>query len=233
MKRFPVRTVTAICASCLLITQIQSADAAVMISQNGSAYTSISASSEFSGDYTADNLFDEIPVVGVQMVPFINNDIGIAWAGNIAENYSHYVEFQLDQSYQIDSLMYAQREYNNLSSVDKVSIIKIWAGSSPFTPANPGGSPDVTVSITNQTNDTFVEYALSNAIYGQYFLLHVSNPSYSNSPSKGVIGGAELRFGGAAAPAPVPEPSMLLILPILALAAPFAVRAFKAIGSLS
>jgi hypothetical protein len=224
------RVLLPLIAICLGDATATSAISAVVISQNGSAYTSASASSvyPFVAGYGPENLFNGNPVVGAEMQSGADSDAGFSYAGDVfSEGYVHYVEFELDQSYLVGSLFYANRDFENHHdfSKDKTGMIDIWTGASAFAPADPGTSPDATVVITNGTNDAFEEYLLGTTISGRYFLVRFSNPSYTPILN-GVIGGAELRLGQAA----VPEPSMLLILPLLALAAPLVVRGIQTVG---
>jgi hypothetical protein len=199
-----MRCWTIVCAALftLCIASLGSA-AAPIISLNGSLYTSVSASSSVNANYLPGNLFNHSsPVVGQEMQGAAS-DIGHAWAGNTS--HSHYLEFQLDQPYFVESIYYAQRDFNNnhTSNFDKVTTMRIWARSSlPFATVDPGSSPNATINITNQTDDTFQEYALPNTISGRYFLLHVNNPNYAPEENHGVIGGSELRLGQYVAPEP-------------------------------
>ncbi len=183
------------------------ARAAPIISPDGSAYTSFTASSELNANYTVDNLFDQNPTVGAQVDTSGASDAGVAYGG--AVNVSPlYVEFQLDSVYLVQSLYYAQRDFqnNHNAGFDKIGTIDLWASTTtPFTAGNPGSSPDATASITNLSDDTYLEYSLSTPVTGQYFLIRLTA-----APAQGasVFGGTEFRLGGAA----VPEPSSFLLI---------------------
>jgi len=78
-----------------------------VISPSGAAYTNVSASSEFSSSYRAQNLFthDMTGVaLGTQLEP---NASASDWAIN--GSVPGYLRFQLDQVQNISSVFYAQR----------------------------------------------------------------------------------------------------------------------------
>lgn len=186
------------------------ASAAPIISQNGLAYTSVSASTFLNANYTPDNLFDQNPTVGQQMST--GGDAGIAWAAAVVGDGSgpHFVEFELDDLYTVESIFHSNRDFNNAgnSAVDKVTNMRIWASSvSAFAAANPGTSPDGSVAVTEVTSSNFTEYTLSSPIVGRYFVVE-----FTGDPNVGVIGGVELRLGGEV----VPEPTSLGIAGLLA-----------------
>ena len=183
-------------------------------SQNGTAYTSISASSTFTGvpGYTPDGLFDDNPTPG-QEVSLGGSDAGFAYGGTAGPG-PHFVEFQIDSVQIIQSLFYANRDFNNTHNptFDKVESISLWVSdTTPFAPANPGLTPTQIISIPpspdlRHDSDLFAEYLLDTPVFGRYFLV-----SLTGKPSEqGVIGGREMRVG-------IPEPASLGLLSGLAL----------------
>jgi hypothetical protein len=180
-------------------------------SPNGAAYTSASASSTFNGGYTPDNFFDENPIPG-QEVSLGGSDINFAYGGSAGPG-PHYVEFEIDSVQTIQSIFYANRDFNNTHNptFDKVESISLWVSdTTAFTAANPGTAALQTFAIPaspdpRHDTDLFAEYTLNAPVSGRYFLI-----SLSGKPSEaGVIGGRELRVG-------VPEPATgtLLLLPL-------------------
>ena len=121
------------------------------------------------------------------------------------------VEFQLDQVYALDTLYYAQRQFNENQNRDKNQSVSIWASATnPFSLAAPGTAADIVDLVLNSTtaNDEFLAYALGSTITGQFFRLE-----FVDAPNGGNIdatGGAELRLGGVAVA--VPEPSSFATL---------------------
>jgi hypothetical protein len=179
--------------------------AAPIISPDGTAYSSYTASSELNGSYTVDNLFDQNPTVG-QEISTGGSDAGFAYGGAVDVT-PLYVEFQLDSIYVVQSLFYAQRDFNNGHNpgFDKIGTIDLWASTTtPFTASDPSTTPDATVSITNLTDDTYLEYQLSAPVTGQYFLIRLTAASGQGAS---VFGGTEFRLGGA-----IPEPSSAALL---------------------
>ena len=61
---------------------------------------------------------------------------------------------------------------------------------------DPGRPPDATVIVTEQTTDAYLEYALSEAVVGRYFVMRFT----ASTGNVGAFGGTELRLGGGGAP---------------------------------
>jgi hypothetical protein len=160
----------------------------------GTLYTGISDSSHFNGSYTAANLFD-YNMTGVAVGTFIDFD---------ATEYARqgggscFISFQLDHVYtNIGTLFYSQR----YGTADAVSQISVWtSGNTPFTAADPGTSPDSSVTVTNthSSGAFWDEYYLTNTLSGRYFLLQLDQTTPSGNP-----GGRELRLGILFPPAPL------------------------------
>ncbi len=185
--------------------------AAPIISPDGSAYSSYTASSELNPNYTVDNLFDQNPTVG-QEISLSGSDAGFAYGGAVDLS-PLYVEFQLDNIYTVQSLFYAQRDFNNNHDAthDKIGTIDLWASkTTAFSASDPGFAPNATVSITNLSDDKYLEYLLSAPVDGKFFLIRLTAvPNQGGS----VFGGTEFRLGGV-----VPEPSTALLLVFAAVA---------------
>ena len=173
-----------------LIIQARALD---VIDPTGVNYTVISDSSHFDASYTAANLFD-LNMTGVPVgTGLAGNDFAKSGTGE------SYVAFQLDQNYtNIGSIFYAQRGANS-TTVDKVWTISIWASSStPFTAADPGVPANSVVEVNHTPGAAWTEYALTNTIVGQYFLLKLEQTVLAGNP-----GGREFRLGALLGQAPV------------------------------
>jgi hypothetical protein len=183
------------------------AQAGTVYSPDGSAYTSVSASTTFNALYTPDNLFDETPTPGVEL-SLGGSDAGLSYGGSVGAG-PHYVEFEIDASNSIESLFYAQRDFNNTHNptFDKVDKIELWiSDTSPFTAADPSTTPTATFNIPaspdlRHDSDLFAEYPLTSPVIGRYFLVRLTG----KPGEAGVIGGREMRVG-------IPEPASLGIL---------------------
>ena len=178
-------TVLAAIASLALLNQARAFD---VIDPDGTLYTAISDNSHYNDSYTAANLFD-YDMTGITVGTFLGSDsTEYARAGDG----TCFVAFQLDQVYtNIASIFYANR-YN---TVDLVGAISIWSSdTTPFTAADPGTNPANTVALTNDVNTGAVwnEYALTNTLHGQYFLLRLDEKTPGDG---GNPGGRELRLG--------------------------------------
>jgi hypothetical protein len=193
------------CFALSLAATISSVAAGDVISPSGVAYTEVGASSEYSSNYQAQNLFthDMTGVaLGTQVEP---NASASDWAIN--GNAPGYLRFQLDQLQNIASVFYAQR-IGGSPSADKIDFISLWASTTgPFAPTDPGTLPQAIVSVTNQQSGIWSEYELAAPITGRYFLIKVEQASASG----GNIGGNELRLG-AALPDTIP-PSVIFTYP--------------------
>jgi hypothetical protein len=156
-----------------------------VIDPTGTNYTNISDSSEYDSSYTSANLFDQ-DVTGVALGTILSgNEYARSGAGDC------YVAFQLNTAYtNVGSIFYAQRSGSN-PALDKIGLIRIWASAAtPFSAADPGTPPASVVAITNSTGGEWLEYALTNLVAGQYFLLDLEQTSVGGNP-----GGKQLRLG--------------------------------------
>ena len=166
------------------------ASAASVIDPTGASYSSISASSEFNGSYTAANLFGFN--VSSAVVGSVLSD-GVEWAVTGPPVTNGYVAFDLGATYTAASLYYAQRAGG--PSQEMMNIAQIWTSqTTPFDPNNPPvTAPDVVVSITNVSGRVWTEYVFANNILGRYFLVNfIQTNGAGYAP-----GGDEMRLGGA------------------------------------
>ncbi|MDP0491393.1 MAG: discoidin domain-containing protein [Verrucomicrobiota bacterium JB023] len=169
-----------------LVENLTSASSEI-ISPDGSLYTSVQANSELNGNYVASNLFDQNLNPGDD--PGSNSDAGRAWA--IGSGSTATLSFQLDRVYQVESLLYSQRQYNASNSSDKARRVEIWTDTSSPLTTQPNRLPDATLSLDPFSSDLFLEYALPTSLNGRYFFLKFY--SYGG----GLMGGTELRFFGS------------------------------------
>ena len=160
-----------------------------VIDPTGAVYTSVSASSSYSSGYLPNNLF-AYNVTGVSTGSTLSGSPEWATAGAL----SAYVAFQLDNSYIISSLFYAQRNSGGRPDIDQMNVASIWVSqTTPFDPNNPPGTtPDATVELVPAGTQLWVEYALSNNLTGEYFLIEFNDTNACCNP-----GGAQVRLGGA------------------------------------
>lgn len=156
-----------------------------VLDPTGAIYTDVSASSQFSAAYAATNLFDkDVGSVTVGQTFSAGAEFAKAGSGDV------WVAFQVDQPYAIGSVFFSQRSGSTIG--DNMQRLSIWASpSGPFTAANPGTAPNTVVSLLpNVGSPTWVEYLLTNALNGQYFLLHLEQTTVGGNP-----GGSEMRLG--------------------------------------
>jgi hypothetical protein len=120
---------------------------------------------------------------------------GSGWAENGSD--PAYVAFQLDKSYSVQAIFYAQRAGNN-PTLDKVTSLSLWSSSTAvFDPLSPPETdPAATVAVTVSGGAIWTRYLFADAIVGQYFLVKV----WQDPKSGGNIGGAELRLGVTVTP---------------------------------
>ncbi|BDS07179.1 hypothetical protein NT6N_22190 [Oceaniferula spumae] len=181
------------------------ANATIIISPDGSLYTSVTGSPGVNPNFTVDKLFDQTIAIGGD--PGSGADEGRSWAAaNGTAPNGPRLEFELDKSYTITNLVYAQRQFNTNQNRDKNTTARIWASTTtPFTSLNtPAGPADATVSLNFTTaSDIFTDYKLATPIDGRYFYIEFDEAP--NSGNNDVTGGAELRLA-------VPEPSSTALL---------------------
>ena len=162
----------------------------IILDPTGAIYTGASASSVFSSNFIAANLFNQ-DVTGLPLGVQLNNGgPGTDWAA--LGTSPAYVAFQLDQVYTLQALFYAQR-VGGSASLDKISQMNIWASQTgPFNPlAPPTNAPAASVPITVSSSGIWSSYLLNAPIIGRYFLAEVQQ----NPTTGGNIGGSELRLG--------------------------------------
>lgn len=156
------------------------------IDPTGAVYTGITNSSQFSTGFVATNLFSQ-NMTGVAVGQTFG---GSEWARSGSG--SAYVAFQVDQSYDVGSVFWAQR--NGSTTGDNMQVMSIWTSdTTPFTAADPGVPPaDVVPLQANVGASVWREYSLTNLIRGKYFLLYLQQtpPVAGSNP-----GGNEMRLG--------------------------------------
>lgn len=163
-----------------------------VIDPSGASYQNVSESSRFAAGWDAFNLFDADVSAAVPGSPVTANAEYAKSGGGDA-----WVAFELDQSYNIGSLFWAQR--NGSTTGDNMQRVSIWASEeAAFATSDPGTAPNNVVSLLPNTGaPVWQEYILTNAFTGRYFLLHLEQTDVRGNP-----GGAELRFGLTPPPTP-------------------------------
>lgn len=163
------------------------------LSPTGSLYTNLVESGEYPDSnfsYTSTNLFDS-DLTGVPLGTILGgNDWAISGPGPA------YLSFQVDKSYAVNAVYYAQRSGSD-PNADKIDFISLWASATtPFDPLNPPGTPpDAEVAVPDPSGATLDRYLLPATITGQYFLLELKqNPVDTAAPNNN-IGGKEFRLG--------------------------------------
>ncbi len=183
-----VGSVTSVVAHVTVSTEVVN-----VLSPNGALYTGISASSEFpGGGYGPGNLF----TTDVTGVPLGTQLTGGDWAddGVSAGLGPAYLAFQVDQSYTVRAIYYAQRSGAFGGATDKITGMSIWASQiAAFDPLNPTADPaDAIVAVPDLDAAVWHRYVLPSTSTGKYFLIKVEqNPTVQFSN----IGGNELRLG--------------------------------------
>jgi hypothetical protein len=105
---------------------------------------------------------------------------------------SAYVAFQVDQSYTVGSVFWAQR--NGSGTGDNMQVMNIWSSdTTPFTAADPGVPPSNVIALqANVGAPVWREYFLTNLIAGKYFLMYLQQTPGNIT---GNPGGSEMRLG--------------------------------------
>jgi len=104
-----------------------------------------------------------------------------------------YLAFQVDQSYSVSGILYAQRNDQSGQTIDKVTSISVWASqTTPFVASNPGTPPDAVVSIPDIDAGILHAYVLPATVTGQYFVIEVDQDPIVFGSN---IGGNEFRLG--------------------------------------
>lgn len=162
------------------------------IGPSGSVYTSITASSQYPDpNYVGTNMFDS----DLTGVPLGTHLTGKDWAddGYGSSFAPAYLAFQVDQSYQVSGVLYAQRNDQSGQTIDKVTSISVWASqTTPFAAADPGTPPDAVVSIPDIDAGILHAYVLPATVTGQYFVIEVDQDPIVFGSN---IGGNEFRLG--------------------------------------
>jgi hypothetical protein len=157
------------------------------VDPTGAVYSNITNSSQFSTGFTATNLFSQ-DMTGVAVGQTFG---GAEWARSGGG--SAYVAFQVDQSYDVGSVFWAQRNGSAVPG-DNMQVMSIWVSdSTPFTATNPGVPPaDVIPLQPNIGASVWVEYPLTNLISGKYYLLYLQQTATVAGSNPG---GNEMRLG--------------------------------------
>jgi hypothetical protein len=170
------------------------------IGPSGSIYTGVSASSSYPDpNYVATNLFDS-DLTGVSLGTQLT---GKDWAddGYGTGFAPAYVAFQVDQSYSVGALLYAQRNSQPGQTIDKITSLSIWASqTTPFSAGDPGTAPDEVVAVPDVDAAILHAYILPAPVNGQYFLVEFAQSPIVNGSN---IGGNEFRLGTLVTPAPL------------------------------
>jgi hypothetical protein len=163
------------------------------VGPSGALYTGISASSEYDPGYVGMNMFDT-DVTGVSLGTHLT---GNDWA--VVGTDPQYLAFQVDQSYPVDAIFYAQRN-GFFADFDKITQISIWASqTTPFAAADPGTTPDAVISISDANSAIWDRYLLPATVNGRYFVIRIEQ----NPVAGGNIGGNEFRLGAPVTPVPL------------------------------
>ncbi len=168
----------------------------VPIGPSGAIYTNISWSSEYDADYSGTNMFDS-DLTGVSIGTHLT---GNDWAddGYNTAFPPAYLAFQVDQSYTVSAVLYAQRNDQPGQTIDKITSLSVWASATtPFAAADPGTTPDAVVSIPDVDAGVLHAYVLPATVTGQYFVIEAAqNPTVYGSN----IGGNEFRLATLVTP---------------------------------
>lgn len=168
----------------------------VPIGASGSNYTNISWSSEYDAGYSGTNLFDS-DLTGVSIGTHLT---GNDWAddGYGTAFAPAYLAFQMDRSYAVSAVLYAQRNDQSGQTIDKITSLSVWASATTrFAAADPGTTPDAVVSIPDVDAGILHAYVLPATVTGQYFVIEVAqNPIVYGSN----IGGNEFRLATLVTP---------------------------------
>lgn len=173
-------------AAGLALFAAQEVRALDIIGPTGSIYTNIISSSQFSTGFVASNLFST-DMTGATVGQTIG---GAEWAKSGSGN--AYVAFQVDQSYSVGSVFWAQR--NGSTTGDNMQLMSIWVSDTTnFAAADPGTPPvDVVPLQANVGASVWREYPLTNLISGKYYLLYLQQTAGNVG---GNPGGNEMRLG--------------------------------------
>jgi hypothetical protein len=160
------------------------------IGPSGTIYTGVSASSVYpSAGYSGTNMFDS----DLTGVPIGTHLTGNDWAddGYGTAFAPAYLAFQLDQSYPVSAILYAQRNDAGGETIDKATSISVWASqTTPFSAADPGTTPD-SVAIPEVDAGILHAYVLPTTVTGQYFVIEVDQDPIVYGSN---IGGNEFRL---------------------------------------
>lgn len=161
------------------------------IGVTGAIYSGVSAGSQYPDpNYVATNMFDS----DLTGVPLGTRLAGKDWAddGYGTAFAPAFLAFQVDQSYTVSAVLYAQRNDQPGQTIDKITWLNLWASeTTPFTAADPGTTPDATVSIPDVDAGILHAYALPAAVAGRYFLIEVGQDPIVTGSN---IGGNEFRL---------------------------------------
>lgn len=170
------------------------------IGPSGAIYSGISSSSDYPNpNYVSANLFDS-DLTGVSLGTHL---AGKDWAddGYGTAFAPAYVAFQVDQTYSVGAILYAQRNSAAGQTIDKITALSIWGSTTtPFSAADPGTTPDAVVSIPEVDAAILHAYVLPATITGQYFLIKAEQSPVVYGSN---IGGNEFRLATLVTPTPL------------------------------
>ncbi|HWQ90704.1 MAG TPA: hypothetical protein VN673_03455, partial [Clostridia bacterium] len=157
-----------------------------VIGSSGAIYSNVRDSSHFNASYVAANLFTHnvaglAPGSTLSGAEFARSGAGSAW-----------VAFEVDASYPVGSIYFAQRAGANTG--DNMQKVSIWASeSAAFETVDPGTAPAAVISLLpNSGTPVWREYFLPGTLPGRYFLLKLEQTTITGNP-----GGNEFRLGMA------------------------------------
>ncbi len=163
------------------------------IGPSGAIYTGLSSSSDYDPSYAGTNMFD----TDVTSISLGTHLTGNDWAAVGTD--PEYLAFQVDQSYPVNAIFYAQRNGSD-PGLDKITQISIWASqTTPFGAYDPGTTPDAVIPITNTGGAMWERYILPATVSGQYFVIKIEQTPTAG----GNIGGNEFRLGAYVTPVPL------------------------------
>jgi hypothetical protein len=169
------------------------------LSPTGVLYTNVNADSTFSASFASSNLF----TTDVSNIP-IGGTLGGAEYAKKGPG-DAYVAFEVDKSYEIGAVYWAQR--NGSTTGDNMQVMNIWASNdAPFDTADPGRAPDAVIDLLPNTGTPVWErYVLDNSITGRYFLMLLQQTDVTGNP-----GGAEKRLAAKVTPSTTGSVSIAL-----------------------
>ncbi|WP_442482122.1 PEP-CTERM sorting domain-containing protein [Aeoliella sp. SH292] len=153
------------------------------------APTTITATSEFNGDYTVTNLFDEVVTDANIGVTQYGAGGGTQWAGVGTGPFNVFMDYGSPLT-GVDGFVYSQRLGGN-PALDKVGRIDFWFSNTDFGGVIPGTPANASVTVTNTATPILTQYTFGGADFsGQYVAARFIAPPGGG----GNIGGSEFRL---------------------------------------